>query len=339
MPPAEAYEKSKDIVLGLYQGILGRDPDEEGMAMWTDALMNGLPVSEVARRFIASEEFERLGQPKSFVPRDHFYSPIVDPKAAERHLARLEAKPVPESVPGVALDRAAMVRTWHDLLPFFSRTAFPATPCPGFHYAFENPSYSWGDGSVLHAMICRHRPKRIIEVGSGWSSACMLDTVDKDLGGNCDLTFIDPFPELLRELAGDAISQARVMECNVQDVPLEIFDTLKPDDILFIDSTHVLKTGSDVCFELFEILPRLVPGVLVHLHDMFWPFEYPRFWVIDENRSWNEIYAIRAFLMHNSAWDIIMFNDYLAKLEKEMLEETWPSFLQNPGGALWLRRR
>jgi hypothetical protein len=69
-----------------------------------------------------------------------------------------------------------------------------------------------------------------------------------------------------------------------------------PINVLFIDSTHVLRTGSDVCFELFEILPRLSPGVLVHIHDMFWPFEYPRSWVVEENRSWNELYAVRAFL-------------------------------------------
>ena len=98
---------------------------------------------------------------------------------------------------------------------------------------------------------------------------------------------------------------------------MSVFDELNEGDILFIDSTHVLRTGSDVCFELFEVLPRLAPGVLVHFHDIFWPFEYPRAWVVDENRSWNELYAIRAFLMNNSDWHIIFFNHYFAKTGRE----------------------
>ena len=105
-----------------------------------------------------------------------------------------------------------------------------------------------------------------------------------------------------------------------------------------VDSTHVLRTGSDVCFELFEILPRLAPGALVHFHDMFWPFEYPRSWAVDENRSWNELYAVRAFLTNNEQWEVVFFNDYFAKLETKRIEDTYPNFLRNSGGALWLRR-
>jgi len=94
-----------------------------------------------------------------------------------------------------------------------------------------------------------------------------------------------------------------------------------------------------VCFELFEILPRLSSGVLVHFHDMFWPFEYPRTWVVDENRSWNELYGVRALLTDNDAWRVLLFNDYLARLERPMIESTYPQFLRNSGGALWLMRR
>ena len=138
---------------------------------------------------------------------------------------------------------------------------------------------------------------------------------------------------------GEAASRVRVFEKPVQQVPLSIFDALQAGDILFINSTHVLRTGGDVCFELFEILPRLSRGVLVHFHDMFWPFEYPRSWSVDENRSWNELYAVRAFLSYNDAWGIVLFNDYLAKLERPMIEATYPQFLHNSGGALWLLRR
>jgi len=117
-----------------------------------------------------------------------------------------------------------------------------------------------------------------------------------------------------------------------------IYDELEAGDILFIDSTHVLRTGSDVVFELFEILPRLAKGVIVHFHDMFWPFEYPRSWAVEENRSWNELYAVRAFLINNDAWRVLFFNDYMRLFERDLIQRTYPNFLKNSGGALWLEK-
>jgi len=336
---SDSFAEAQNLVRALYEGILRRAPDEAGLAQWAAALVNGQTPSEIARTFIESEEFRRRTPGALFVPPGHFYSPIVDPNEAERALVAIERAAVPDSIPGIAIDRAEMVATWHSLLPFITRSAFPRAPTKGFRYAYENPSYSWGDGAMLQAMIRRYRPKRIIEVGSGWSSACIIDTAEQYLAEPCSLTFIDPHQDLLRGLVGDAVSGVRCFECGVQDVPLDIFQELGRNDILFIDSTHVLRTGSDVCFELFDVLPRLASGVVVHIHDIFWPFEYPRSWAIDENRSWNEIYAVRAFLTDNKNWDIVMFNDYLAKLERVTIEATWSPFLENSGGALWLRRR
>jgi Methyltransferase domain len=216
---------------------------------------------------------------------------------------------------------------------------FTAHAQNGLRYRFENPAYSWGDGSVLHAILRHYRPKRLIEIGSGYSSACTLDTVELNLDGHCQLTFIEPYPELLLSLIGDAASRVHILQHGVQQTPLALFNELEEGDILFIDSTHVLRTGSDVCFELFEVLPNLAKGVLVHFHDMFWPFEYPREWVIDENRSWNELYAVRAFLTNNHDWKVLMFNDYMAVFERPLIETTYPAFLRNPGGALWLQRQ
>jgi predicted O-methyltransferase YrrM len=271
-----------------------------------------------------------------FVPPGHFYSPIVNPIEADGHLAEIAAKGVPSELPGIRLDRGEMIQKWHSLLPFLKSNPFPEAKGSKYRYAFDNPNYSWGDGSSLHAMLRHHRPKRIIEIGSGWSSACMIDTVEHYLGGACSVTFVDPYPALARELI--SAGRAQYFEKRVQDVPLEMFKELEAGDIVFIDSSHVLRTGSDVCFELFEILPCLRTGVLVHIHDMFWPFEYPRAWAVDENRSWNELYAVRAFLTDNANWRIILFNDYLARFERPMLEATYPQFLRDSGGALWLER-
>ncbi len=333
-----AQEEAQRFVAALYRGVLRREPDEPGSAHFVKAVLAGRSHASIVEEFIGCEEFKTHAAVKFFVPPGHFYSPIVDPIEADRYLASTEAHPPPGSVPGVALDRAAMIRTWQNLLPFLATIPFPGPKGSQLRYCFDNPAYSWGDDSVLHAMLRLHRPKRLIEIGSGWSSACTLDTVDRYLDGACDLTFVDPHPQQLRDILGDAASRVRILEMPVQHVPLSAFEALEAGDILFIDSTHVVRTGSDVCFELFEILPRLARGVLVHIHDIFWPFEYPREWVVDENRSWNELYAVRAFLSYNDSWRIILFNDYLAKLERPMVERTYPQFMRNSGGALWLQR-
>jgi Methyltransferase domain len=273
-----------------------------------------------------------------YVPPGHFFSPIVDPAEADRHISRLEATPMPLFLDGINIDREQMIEKWNSLLPFLDNIPFSQFKAPGFRYRFENPSYSWGDGSILYAMLRSHQPRRVIEVGSGWSSACALDTADRYFKNECEFTFVDPYPQLLNSLIGKLAKNVRVIEMPIQQVSVSAFEALEAEDILFIDSTHVLRTGSDVCFELFEVLPRLASGVLVHFHDMFWPFEYPRLWAVNENRSWNELYAIRAFLTNNDDWRVVFFNDYFAKRERKLIAASYPDFLKNSGGALWLQR-
>jgi hypothetical protein len=111
---------------------------------------------------------------------------------------------------------------------------------------------------------------------------------------------------------------------------------LKANDILFIDSTHVSKTNSDVNYLFFEILPRLQTGVLVHIHDIFFPFDYPREWIL-EGRSWNEAYLLRAFLQYNPRFEIVLFNDYLQTLHWDSFARLLPRFSKDGGGSVWLQ--
>jgi hypothetical protein len=335
---SSGLHEAERFLRALYRGVLRREPDELGLAHYTHAILAGRTHTSIIEEFISCQEFADQTSIKLFVPPGHFYSPIVNPIDADRYLASIGSQPTPENLPGIALDRTEMIRTWQRLLPFLVSVPFMAAKSAGLRYYFDNPGYSWGDGSTLHAMLRFHRPKRLIEIGSGWSSACTLDTVDHYLEGACDLTFIDPYPQLLRDILGDATDRVRILELPVQRVPPAVFEALEAGDILFVDSTHVVRTGSDVCFELFEVLPRLARGVLVHIHDMFWPFEYSRQWVVEENRSWNELYAVRAFLSYNERWRIVLFNDYLAKLEGGMIEAACPQLMRDTGGALWLQR-
>ena len=273
-----------------------------------------------------------------FVPPGHFYSPVCNESEAAEHLAKVAAV-APTMLPGIEADRDAMAALWRKMLPYLESAPFPDERQANFRYYYNNPAFSWGDASILHAMIRLHRPRRIVEVGSGWSSACTLDTIDNFLEGDCEFTLIDPFPDLAAELVGPSRDKLTIVGQRVQDVDLTLFERLEANDILFIDSTHVLKTGSDVCFELFEILPRLSSGVIVHFHDMFWPFEYPHSWAVDENRSWNELQAMRAFLYENSAWEIMWFTDFMTRVDPTLIKNTCPRILRSSGGALWLKRR
>jgi hypothetical protein len=332
-------EKVKRFVSALFRGVLRRQSERIRLGAYVRGFLRGTTRVSPADEFPTSEEPRAKTAVKLFVPPGHFYSPIVDPTEADRHLAALEATPTRGSINGINLDRAEMVRIWHILLPFLTSVPFDdVKDASRLHYCFDNPHYSWGDGSILHAFIRHFRPKRLIEIGSGWSSACALDTVEQYLCNDCELIFIEPHPALLLDLLKEAAARVRILDTPVQQVPLSLFEQLRAGDIVFIDSTHVLRTGSDVCFELFEILPRLGSGVVVHFHDMFWPFEYPRLWSVEENRSWNELYAVRAYLLQNYTWRIIFFNDYFAKLERPLIEATYPRFLRNTGGALWLQR-
>jgi hypothetical protein len=122
-----------------------------------------------------------------------------------------------------------------------------------------------------------------------------------------------------------------------QEVNIETFEKLNPGDFLFVDSTHVVKTGSDVNYIIFEILPKLKSGVIIHFHDIFYPFEYPKDWVF-MGRNWNEDYFLKAFLMYNKDFEIMLFSHYLHNQHKEVFNKM-PLCDKNHGGNLWLMKK
>src|SRR5262249_51820098 len=161
---------------------------------------------------------------------------------------------------------------------------------------------------TLYGMIRHLKPQRIVEVGSGFSSAVMLDTSDRFFGGTISCTFIEPHPERLSSLLREGDREKhRVLARPVQDVDLEPFPELAANDILFVDSSHVAKVHSDVNRIFFEILPALAEGVSVQFHDIFYPFEYPKEWVYG-GRAWNESYLLRAFLQYNRSFQVQFYN-------------------------------
>ena len=130
-----------------------------------------------------------------------------------------------------------------------------------------------------------------------------------------------------------------LIENKVEDLDLEFFSQLHSGDILFIDSSHTVKIGGDVNYLFLEVLPRLKPGVIVHVHDIFFPFDYRRDWVMDELRFWTEQYLLQAFLTFNCEFEVLMANAYLGHRYLEDLKAAFPNSSWWGGGSFWMRRR
>ena len=273
-------------------------------------------------------------------PPGHFYSPICNPADLKRRYRDPRTTSLPCHLPGIDLAHKIQLELWQRWRAFLPEARTLAKGDPSRRYRLPSPSYDIGDAITYVCMLRHLQPARLIEVGSGSSSAVALDTFDKYFAERPRCSFIEPYPAYLKSfLAPQDHGTVDIIASDAQDIPLEFFDDLGMNDVLFIDFTHVVKTGSDVGYELFDILPSLCSGVVVHFHDVFSPFEYPRERVLNRNYLWNELYTLRAFLIGNRDWEILFFNDYFAQFERDKVQRDAPEILVNPGGGLWLRRR
>lgn len=272
------------------------------------------------------------------VPPGHYYSPV--PAVADvRAQADRIFGPMPRTLAGIDLNEEGQLALLSALERYYPELPFAAKPQAGHRYGLDNPGYAWSDGIFLYAMLRHLAPRRIVEIGSGNSSCLILDVNDLYFGGRVKCTFIEPeparFQSLIRPDERDAVDLAATP---LQDVPLATFETLAAGDILFVDSSHVSKAGSDVNHLFAEVLPRLRAGVYVHFHDVFHPFEYPSEWVY-AGRAFNEAYVLRAFLAFNDCFEIVLFNTFLERFHTERFAARMPLCLRNWGGSIWLRRR
>ena len=273
---------------------------------------------------------------QSKFPAGHFYSPIVDWNEVKENES-LWMNNDPLELKGIDFNKQGQIELIKEFQKYYSDIPWSNEASEGLIYYFKNIYYSYTDGIFLYSMIRHFKPKRIIEIGSGFSSALMADTNKLFFNNSINLTFIEPFPTRLRSLLKKKyFNNILILEKKVQNVPHEIFENLHPGDFLFIDSSHVSKTGSDVNHILFDILPRIRKGVFIHFHDIFYPFEYPRPWV-NEGRNWNEIYLLRAFLINNQVYKIRLFSSYLHTFHKTTFKNM-PLCYKNSGGNLWLEK-
>jgi hypothetical protein len=272
-------------------------------------------------------------------PLDHYYSPIPDNRLLARDPAQSRVWPArPRTTHGIdwrASSQLGLLASFGELDDF--QIAETATGDPHEYHA-DNEMFSRLDAWMLQAMVRHFRPARVIEVGSGWSSLVTARVSREHLEGRLDFTCIEPYPpEFLTGVDG----VTRIIESRVEEVPVELFLKLAANDVLFIDSSHTVKTGGDVVFLFEEVIPRLAPGVIVHVHDIFLPWDYPRQWVM-WGRAWNEQYLVRAFLAFNAEFSIALSVGWLVYYHPEALAAVLPKYddaLRGGGGSLWLQRR
>jgi Methyltransferase domain len=257
----------------------------------------------------------------------HFYQPIPDTQSLPETLWSQ-----PSKLAGVDMNDSMQLDLLQNHFAKFrdEYNNLPVEPPPGQKRPFRGV-----DALVAYCMVRHFQPELIAEVGSGWSSLVLGQAAAKNK--NSALICIDPFPSdaLRRGFPG----LRSLIEKKIQDIDLEFFSQLGSGDALFIDSSHTVKIGGDVNYLFLEILPRLRPGVIVHVHDIFLPFEYRRDWVLDEFRFWTEQYILQAFLTFNSEFEVLLSNSYLNHYHQQELKAAFPGFSSWAGGSFWMRRR
>lgn len=276
---------------------------------------------------------------QTLFPNGHFYSPVVDPSSIRERANEIWTGR--KEVCGIDFDdenhRRLLAEVFPKWLrefsyPFEAADAIDDAGRQGFFLA--NDQFSNIDARALFVFLHEFRPRRVIEVGSGFSSLLMADVNKRFFGMSTVLQCVEPYP---RSFLRDSSYGFDLIESKVEHVPLKFFESLEAGDFLFIDSSHVSKAGSDVNYLFFEIIPRLPPGVFVHVHDIFLPNEYPYEWVVTNNRSWNEQYVLQAYLMFNPKAKVFFGSSYAHEVLPSNASAALGEGVSTFGGSLWFR--
>lgn len=213
------------------------------------------------------------------------------------------------------------------------------TDTPSQYYV-NNRYFGSVDGEILYCIIRNSKPKKIIEIGSGNSTYLSAQAIMKNLDEDnyqCTLTSIEPYPNETLKAGFPGLS--KLINKQAQEVPLSEFQSLQENDILFIDSSHILKIGSDVQYELLEIIPRLNKGVIIHIHDIFMPAEYPKY-LSQDLRFLNEQYLLQAFLAFNKTFEVMWAGSYMHLKHPSKLEAAFSSYNRTQiwPGSFWIKK-
>ncbi|HTS17255.1 MAG TPA: class I SAM-dependent methyltransferase [Verrucomicrobiae bacterium] len=206
-------------------------------------------------------------------------------------------------------------------------------------YYWQNPMWNNADALVQYGLVRSRKPQRYIEIGCGWSSLLLKKALlrnEREGATRAEVTLIEPYPRA--EILSTLPSHWRQIPSMLQRAPLTVFDDLRTGDMLFFDGSHCAKVGSDVCWFFFRVLPRLHSGVLIHIHDIFYPDEYPEEWLFNRNQSFNEQYVLQAFLMHNHDYEVEIANRYVWIKRATDLDGLYKGVQPSYGCSFWMRK-
>jgi predicted O-methyltransferase YrrM len=247
-----------------------------------------------------------------FPIRNHYYEPkFLYEEAFDSNLVR--------DLP-LSIDKERQIEMLRILKDVPELHEFPEGNTNNDGFYTNNPNFGAGDAELYYLLIRNNKPKRIIEIGAGYSTQLCLLALEKNRaeGANCELACIEPFemPFL------DALNGVTVIRKQVETISPDLFKTLEANDILFIDSSHIIRPGNDLLFIYFQILPILQKGVLIHIHDIFTPRHYPQEWLTKKMRFWNEQYLLEAFLYNNEGFKILFALNHLVKTDYASVQKT-----------------
>ena len=258
-----------------------------------------------------------------------YYSPIPD-------ASQVDARDwdVARDLPGVDWRPSFQVAFYESLERGLAE--FRANPPPA-PFRLPNGSFGTMDSEVLYAVVRTLQPQRIIEIGAGYSTLVISAATIENGRAGAETSFVsyDPYPSPLLQPKPAGLD--RIEAAKTQDVALAVFDGLEAGDLLFLDTTHVAKLDSDVVRLLLDVMPRLKPGVTVHLHDIYIPWEYPRLFFEERGYFWNEQYLVHAFLAFNDSYEILLSNHWLARTAPEIVSDGGQDL--GDAASLWIRRR
>lgn len=300
-------------------------------------------IKQIAAPFAAgplhTEHFATFESNGFHITPAYFYSPIPDCRALGDEVFAAESAMV-----GIDMREAEQVRLVRDVFPRFkteySRFRQERNPDAPHDFYYQNPQFSGTDATILYCMVRHLRPRLVIEVGCGYSTR--VTAAAAVANGGTRVVCIEPYatePQRHEVFASGFPGLSELIRKKVEDVPLSTFEQFSPGDILFIDTSHVTKIGGDVNYLFLEVIPRLPPGAVVHVHDVFLPHNYPRSWVMERRQFFNEQYLLQAFLAFNTNFEILMANAFMGLRHWNLLRDTFPDAPWWGGGSLWMRRR
>lgn len=282
--------------------------------LFSALLLKGIRATGIARARLSKKIFLAVGV---FPIRDHYYEPQFDFRSTKRAFSE------PRELPGIDWNTEQQLALLGEFRFGAELTEIPFHKTGPLEFYFNNTTFATGDAEIWYQLIRARRPRRIFEIGSGNSTLMARRAIARnkrdDPAYDCKHLCIEPYEMPWLEQAG-----VIVLRKKVEDVEVALFAELAEGDVLFIDSSHVIRPEGDVLCEYLQILPTLNKGVIVHVHDIFSPRNYPDRWLIGDVRFWNEQYLLEAFLSQNPSWKIIGALNYLRYAHYDRLSAVCP---------------